>query len=439
MILMGLHDLTNRSMTHIAKLTFDEDRDIQFFETVIRYMGGLLSAYALTSEPLFLSRADDLGRALIPIFNNTLGIPPFSVNTKTGKGHTGWLGGVAILSEMASCQMEYRYLAHLTGRPEYVKHADFITEFLRQREENDGLFPLTYSLINGEGQGTVYSVGARADSAYEYLLKQWLMTGRTEPKFLDMYMRSADAIIEHMLYISPRRQLLYATDVLRATLRPVGDFQHLSCFLGGLLALGAATVPGAPPRHRWAAEGLAHTCWVTYADSATGLGPESVFFRDEARGRPWVDVLAEWEAQGAHGAPPGTEQAVPVQGEEDTEYEIRDKRYLLRPETIESFYVLWRTTGEPRWRERGWALFDAIEKHTRTKDAYASVLNVNRIPAPRDDDMPSFFFAETLKYAYLLFTDDDPVPLERWTFNTEAHPFPTFTWSEWEQAHLGIQ
>ena len=56
---------------------------MQFFETVIRYLGGLLSAYALTSEPLFLARADDLGRALIPIFNTTVGIPPFSVNTKT--------------------------------------------------------------------------------------------------------------------------------------------------------------------------------------------------------------------------------------------------------------------------------------------------------------------------------------------------------------------
>lgn len=43
-----------------------------------------------------------------------------------------------------------------------------------------------------------------------------------------------------------------------------------------------------------------------------------------------------------------------------------------------------------------------------------------------------------LKYAYLLFSDDDKVPLDKWTFNTEAHPLPTFTWSAWETAHLGI-
>ena len=54
-----------------------------FFETVIRYLGGFLSAYALTGEPIFLARADDLGSHLLPIFNNSVGLPSYSVNTKT--------------------------------------------------------------------------------------------------------------------------------------------------------------------------------------------------------------------------------------------------------------------------------------------------------------------------------------------------------------------
>ena len=32
------------------------------------------------------------------------------------------------------------------------------------------------------------------------------------------------------------------------------------------------------------------------------------------------------------------------------------------------------------------------------------------------------FFAETLKYLYLLFSDDGVLPLDEWVFNTEAHP-----------------
>ena len=42
-----------------------------------------------------------------------------------GVGGTGWAGSLSILSEFAGCQMEYRYLAHLTGRPEYVQTVEF--------------------------------------------------------------------------------------------------------------------------------------------------------------------------------------------------------------------------------------------------------------------------------------------------------------------------
>jgi len=43
-----------------------------------------------------------------------------------------------------------------------------------------------------------------------------------------------------------------------------------------------------------------------------------------------------------------------------------------------------------------------------------------------------------LKYLYLLFTDDDLIPLDQWVFNTEAHPLPVLHWSEWEMVRFGI-
>ena len=52
-----------------------------FFETVIRYLGGLLSAYALSGDPILLSRADDLGKMLLPAFNTPSGLPAYAVNT----------------------------------------------------------------------------------------------------------------------------------------------------------------------------------------------------------------------------------------------------------------------------------------------------------------------------------------------------------------------
>ena len=51
--------------------------------------------------------------------------------------------------------------------------------------------------------------------------------------------------------------------------------------------------------------------------------------------------------------------------------------------------------------------------------------DVTRYPAPHSDRMESFFLAETLKYLFLLFGDNDSiVSLHEWVFNTEGHPLP---------------
>lgn len=54
-----------------------------FFETVIRYLGGLLSAYALSGNRMLLSKAEELGNKLLPVFNTPTGLAAFSINTDT--------------------------------------------------------------------------------------------------------------------------------------------------------------------------------------------------------------------------------------------------------------------------------------------------------------------------------------------------------------------
>jgi mannosyl-oligosaccharide alpha-1,2-mannosidase len=48
-------------------------------------------------------------------------------------------------------------------------------------------------------------------------------------------------------------------------------------------------------RHMWAAKGLAYTCYISYADQASGLGPDVL---QVVNGAKWVDVLDEWENGG---------------------------------------------------------------------------------------------------------------------------------------------
>ena len=88
--------------------------------------------------------------------------------------------------------------------------------------------------------------------------------------------------------------------------------------------------------------------------------------------------------------------------------------YLLRPETVESFFVLYQLTKDPIYREWGWEVFQSIERFCRTTYGYGALSDVH----PRDtntvtprDSMESFFLAETLKYLYLLFDPDTPVDL----------------------------
>lgn len=297
-----------------------------------------------------------------------------------------------------------------------------------------------------------------------------------------------------MLYISHTRKLLYVTDVTRPALDPIHDFQHLSCFLAGLFALGSVTIPNVDPRHAWAAEGLAHTCWITYADTATGLGPESVRF--DQGGKKWVDELAVWKAQGKKGDIPGVKNATPVEPGGATEYRVADSRYLLRPEVSDvsafssqdsaviSCRLLKASTscGERRGIRNGEIVdghslrllrsmlrltlhmpqSETSELHlpnTRTtclgacssgnywiidsllSSTYLQLLlcrNVSSAYISPPHVANQICLYGRLKYAYLLFNDKELIPLDKWVFNTEAHPIPIFTWSDWEKTHFGI-
>ena len=141
------------------------------------------------------------------------------------------------------------------------------------------------------------------------------------------------AIIRNLLYVSPTRGLLYVTDTVGGA--PSHTFEHLSCFLPGLLALGAHRLPASVlsererALHAWAAQGLAQTCWATYADAETGLGPDEVVFA--AGGRRWAELVAEWEAAGRPGGvPPGL--GAPSVERKQRDYRAMKPGYFLRPE-----------------------------------------------------------------------------------------------------------
>lgn len=147
-------------------------------------------------------------------------------------------------------------------------------------------------------------------------------------------MKSIEGIIDKLLFLSPTRQLLYVTDIAGTSETAANQMEHLSCYLPGVLALGAESVempPAVKQRHQWAAEGLAYTCWVMYADQASHLGPDNARM---SNGGKWVDALKKWEDEGKpHGKPPGVRDSPPEHDAHKRDYSASwSGQYLMRPE-----------------------------------------------------------------------------------------------------------
>lgn len=169
--------------------------------------------------------------------------------------------------------------------------------------------------------------------------------------------------------------------------------EHVTCFFPAVLALGY--LQGCPQAHLSLAKDLMHTCYLLYKQSPSGLAPEAVYFN-----------------QG---------------NEAQADFKIKDEgvdmQNFLRPEAVESLFVLYQVTREQHYLEWGWDIFQAFEKVTFiSSGGYSSVLDVRDRTPRYKDRMESFFLSETLKYLFLLFSDNVPIQLDKWVFNTQGHP-----------------
>merc|ERR1711871_1454513 len=175
---MGLTDEFKRCRDWVAHDLHVEraTRDVSFFETTIRVLGGLLSAYDLSKDRVFLDKAREVGDRLLPAFNTPSGLPRSQVNLATGRSSTpDWTGGAAILAEIGTVQLEFAYLSHHTGIAKYGAKAAKVMDVMSDANKPDGLFPIYVDVTSGRFTTSHVTFGALGDSFYEYLIKQWVM------------------------------------------------------------------------------------------------------------------------------------------------------------------------------------------------------------------------------------------------------------------------
>ncbi|XP_066293894.1 endoplasmic reticulum mannosyl-oligosaccharide 1,2-alpha-mannosidase-like isoform X3 [Branchiostoma lanceolatum] len=395
MWIMGLMEEFEEARRWVEKdLVLKKNVDVNLFETTIRVLGGLLSAFHLSNDGLFLEKARELGDRLMPCFNSPSKIPYSDVNLDTGKAHPPRWGPDSTTSEVTSIQLEFRELSHQTGNDKYKNAVDEVMGHIQSLPKENGLIPIFVNARSGQFRaGATITVGARGDSYYEYLLKQWLQTGKTEDKLRDEYVAAIEGMQKNLVKSTAANGLKFIGELVRGSFSPKMD--HLVCFLPGTLAIGHHN--GLDASHLELAKELAKTCYQMYADMPTGLSPEIAYFNINNPGKP------------------------------DIEVKNADTHNLLRPETVESLFYLYRLTGDKQYRDWGWKIFQAFEKYTKVQGGgYSSIGSVKDTKNPRfRDKMESFFLGETLKYLFLLFSDDPTLlSLDKYVFNTEAHPLP---------------
>uniref|UniRef100_A0A087XS82 alpha-1,2-Mannosidase n=1 Tax=Poecilia formosa TaxID=48698 RepID=A0A087XS82_POEFO len=378
-----------------SELTFNKNVDVNLFESTIRILGGLLSTYHLTGDSLFLDKAKDVGSRLMPAFNTQSKIPYSDVNIGKGTAHPPRWTSDSTVAEVTSIQLEFRELSRLTQEPQYqAAVAEVMNQVHKLEGKLDGLVPMFINTNSGQftHQG-IYTLGARADSYYEYLLKQWIQGGKKENQLLEDYLQAIEGVKKNLLQKSSPNGLVFVGELSHGQFSPKMD--HLVCFLPGTLALGAHN--GLPADHMDLAKELMHTCYQMYVQMETGLSPEIVHFNMHQGSIRDIDVKPA------------------------------DRHNLLRPETVESLFYLYRFTKDRKYQDWGWKILQNFNKYTKVSSGgYTSINNVcdPDYPSPRDK-MESFFLGETLKYFYLLFSEDaDLINLDKYVFNTEAHPLP---------------
>jgi mannosyl-oligosaccharide alpha-1,2-mannosidase len=273
--------------------------------------------------------------------------------------------------------------------------------------------------------GFQFTIGGNADSLYEYLPKAHALLGSADTsseKYEMMARNFMDTAIQNLFFqpmIPEEYDILIAgnCDVLADGPRLDPESEHLSCFIGGLYALGGRLFDN--QEYSDVGARLARGCAYAYKSFPVGIMPE----RYNMALCPGQAHLASCSWNETYFAAETSKRAE-FRGHLPKGFTTaKDPRYILRPEAIESVFILWRTTGDRWWRDVAWDMFTAVAKATETELANAAVLDVTVVGSKKEDYMESFWLAETLKYFYLCFADTDLVSLDEFVLNTEAHPF----------------
>ncbi|KAF1952451.1 alpha-mannosidase IC [Byssothecium circinans] len=416
--IMGLKKEFKEAVDAVTEIDFKpQNGELNMFEITIRYLGGLLSAYDLTEckDYRILEKAIELGDMIYASFDTPNRMPITRWNAEwAASGVPQSSAEQGIIAELASFSMEFTRLSQLTGDMRYYDAVTRITDVLDTQQNSTklpGLWPVNIDVQHTDlTKDTLFSLGAMADSAYEYLGKTYQLLHGVGAAILykRMYEFAMDSVIKNLLFrpsVQDQADILMPGSVRVNNAESVSlnpEAQHLGCFVGGMLALGGRLVQN--ETHVEYGRKITDACIWAYQHAPQGIMPE-MFTMTPCPSHESCPYNSSIPRQ--H---PGFES-------------VSDARYMLRPEAIESVFYMYRITGDSAYQDVAWDMFQAIDSRSRTEFANAAIQDVMRDDGVKMDKMESFWLSESLKYFFLMFSEPRYMSLDEWVFNTEAHPF----------------
>jgi mannosyl-oligosaccharide alpha-1,2-mannosidase len=364
---MGLDDEFNDGVDWVkANLDFAVDGEVSVFETSIRLVGGLLSAWHACGDPVLLAKARDLADRLLPSFNaSPIGIPHRYINLRTG----ALRGRETNPAETGTFIPEFGFLSRATGDDRYRAAAKRALVSMFERRSKIGLLADSIDCMTGEWKSRRATIGPPSDSYYEYLWDGWDLLGDRD--CLRMYRACTAAILKHQAHWHSGGHIVFLDVDFETGKRLSWDQDELASFYGGLLAQGGATREGAAYTRAWAS-----------VQRRFGILPEEL---DSSTGK-----------------------AISVSN-------------ALRPELADAAFNLWLRDRGEEWRGIARDHYLAMKRWNKAPYGYATIADVTATPKLQSDHCPGYWWSEQMKYYYLIFADAPRFDYRRNYLSTEGN------------------
>lgn len=396
--IMGMRDEFYEAVEAVAKIDFGHSTSgsVNMFETCIRYLGGLIAAYDLSGQEALKIKAVEVGDLLYAGFNTVNNMPvDFIAFDRAKEGEGLDVEGSVVVASPGTITLEFSRLSQITGDNKYYSAVSKVMDLFHENQNKTkvpGLWPMYVSMSTPDlVSGYQFTIGGNADSMYEYLPKAHAMLGSeaaSSVKYEIMSRHFMDTAMKNLFFrpmVPDNADILISgnLDALASEDEPEKykyrldpESEHLSCFIGGLYALGGRLFENKEYLDTGAK--LAQGCMYAYKSFPSGIMPERynmVLCADRKK--------CKWD-----------EERWGIESKKRPEFKehlpkgfttAKDPRYILRPEAIESVFVLWRITGEEQYREAAWNMFEAVAKATDTLYANAAVKDVT-VPQSEQED-----------------------------------------------------